>query len=205
MSQAEFYRHLEKHGFLPRRAYYGMINTGIDELNQCLKSKDSNIVKRCLGKPSYLSDNYSGLYYVPIYHWVEFCNRNRCLLIKLWNKYIESGRQPSMAVSIDRIEESGGYSLDNMQFVTQGFNAWKRNINPISVEFQGVVKYFMSGAEASRYYGENHKIINGILSGMYPKMGEKYKPKRATIVDTLRNNDVISIEEYYENIFNFKE
>lgn len=196
-----FYKYLIKNNYTPRRKYYGMINTGNKDLDKELKGKCTNIVKRCNDRPSCTNgDVYKDKPYLPIFQWVEFCNKNKDLLLKLWKDYIESGKQIKLCISIDRIDETKGYILGNMEFVTQGFNCWKRNIRPIKVTFSNKDNYFMSCEEGSRYYDIGRTYIGKVLnkSEYYDK---RFEVSLCDIEDVLHNKQVKDIKEYYQNIF----
>lgn len=200
LSGATFYRYLSDNSWLSRRAYYGLIDTGIKDLDEIMKGKYSGIVKRCTGKPSYTNKNYVHLDYLPIYDYVDYVNKSKDILMDMWSKYIDSGKDMRLAISIDRIDDTKGYQVDNIQLVLHGFNAWKRNIRPIKVVFEGESKYFFSGEEASRYYDIRTKSIGNILRGEEAEDG-KYIASICTTDEVLKGNNVNSLLEYYENIF----
>jgi hypothetical protein len=197
ISQATFYRQIKKKGYIPRRTIYGKINTGIKELDQKLKAKYTAIAKRCNGGHT---DNYEGLPYLNLIEWVDFCNNRKDILLKMWNEYLESDRDRKKSISIDRIDNDKGYLLTNIEFVTFGYNAWKRNIRPINVEFNGEHNYFLSCEEASKYYGITRTYIGKSLNkdDWYDK---RYIASKATIDKVLRENNVSDLKEYYNKMF----
>ena len=200
VSESTFYRGLEKRGLLPRRAYYRLIDTGDSDLDRALKDKYAGIVKRCNGRPSYKGKSYIGIEYMPLYEWVEFCQENKRLLLEMWSKYINSGKNPRLSISVDRIDNPKGYSTDNIQFVTNGFNAWKRNVRPIKVTAEGDSRYFMSAEEGSLYYGIRRQSIGDVLRGRKLYNG-KYEVENSTVDEVLKHNKVRDIQEYYEVVF----
>ena len=199
--QSTFYRYLEDNNLLPRRKYHALINTGDKELNEKLKIDYSSIVKRCNGRSYDNKKYYIDKEYLPIYEWVEFCNKNKDLLLTMWNEFKSKGRDRRYSISIDRIDNNKGYTLDNIQFVTHGFNAWKRNNTPIAVTYNGKTNYFMSSEEASNYYGIRRQTIGDILRGQKRLLGKEYFPEHSTADKVLAENGVSSLEEYYEIVF----
>lgn len=200
--QSTFYRYLESNDLPARRVVYGRLNLGNEELNRIMKDKYASIVKRCTSKPSVEYKHiYANKEYMPVYEWVDHCNENKELLNSMWDKFNESGRDRSLSISIDRTDNDKGYTKDNIQFVTHGFNAWKRNVRPISVTYNGKTNYFMSAQESSNYYGIREHTIGDILRGQKRLLAKEYFPEHSTIEKVLADNEVSSLEEYYNEIF----
>jgi hypothetical protein len=158
-SPTSFRRYLKKNGLVPRQEYLKRIDTGIDKLNQTLRDRYSSIVNRCNGKTTDHYGHYKGKPYMPVYEWVEFCNQNKELLVAMWSVYEINNRSSKYAVSVDRHNNNSGYTKDNIQFVTHGFNSWKRILNPVKVCYQEETNYFMSCEEASQHYGLRRQTI----------------------------------------------
>lgn len=192
-----FNRWLKSAGYLPRQKWLKLIDTGNAELDKNLKDRYSSMVNRCKGGYTDHYGHYNGKEYVPVYEWVEFCNANKEQLLKMWDVYLKNGRSRKYSVSVDRINDDDGYVVGNMQFVTHGFNSWKRNISPLRVEHDGKVDYFMTREEASRYYGLRKQTIGEIMYGM-PYHMKGYEVEKSTLLDVLNAKKVETLEEYYE-------
>jgi hypothetical protein len=201
LSQAGFYRYLKVNKLLPRREYYSKINTGNTDLDFNLKNKYSTLVKRCTNKPSYKSDAYKDFYYPPIYDWVEFCMDNKEKLLKMWDVYVDNDKDVKYAISIDRINNDGEYTLDNIQFVTNGFNAWKRNIRPVKVIKSDKEHLFMSSQEASLFFKLRRSTFGDILRGEERPKFNQYKIELCNVEEVLKFSSTRSEEDYYNKIF----
>ena len=193
-----FNRWLKNNGYLPRQNWLKLIDTGNEELNKNLKDRYSSMVNRCKGGYTDHYGHYNGKEYVTVYEWVEYCNANKVRLLRLWDAYITNSRSRKYSVSVDRINDEHGYLVENMQFVTHGFNSWKRNVTPLKVEHNGVANYFMTREEASRYYGLRKQTIGEILSGM-PYHMKGYDVSESNSDDVMKAKKVKTLEEYYEN------
>lgn len=189
---------LKTKGLISPWIYYGMIDTGIEELDNKLKEKYNSIVTRCNGNNNNkYHEVYHGMEYLPIYEWVNFCNNNKELLNNMWNVYISNNKNIKYAISIDRIDNDKGYIKGNLQFVTHGYNSWKRNIRPVSVEHNGKIDYFMSCEEGSEHYGIRRQTIGDLLRGVNRQVRNEYEVKHSTIEKVLKENNVSSTIEYY--------
>ncbi len=192
-----FYDYIKSRGLKPYRAYYTSIDTGVKDLDTRLKVCYMGIVGRCKGRPNYkYSFHYEKHTPLPIYEWVKFCNENKETLLRLWNYYIENGSQYKHSVSVDRIDNSKGYSKDNLQFVTTGFNSWKRNINPVKLDFDSKEYYCMTIEEAAGRIGVTRALLSQVIRKV--KNFKKYKVAPVSKDKVLGKNDVGSIEEYHE-------
>ena len=115
-------------------------------------------------------------------------------------KLIKENKNSRYSISIDRIDNKKGYFIDNMQFVTHGYNSWKRNVRPIKVTYKGQDNYFFSAEEASRFYNTRRQSIGKILRGK--STTEKgYKAIHSTKEEVFKHHNIDSYKEYYEKIF----
>lgn len=172
------------------------INTGTPALDKALKIKYSGISNRCRGKASDKYGHYSGLEYMDVFEWRDFCNSNREDLVKMWGKYLESGKDLRYAISVDRIDDHKGYVMGNVQFRINGFNSWKRNLFPVKVLYQNSEQYFMSSEEASRYYGVRRQTIGECLHKT-PYHLKDYDVSETSIEKVLLKTGFETLEDYY--------
>lgn len=196
---ALFYRFLKDNGLKSREGYLQAIDTGDKTLNYNLRVKYNSLQYRARGLGKY--KNYSGANkpFVSAKEWCEFCNERKPLLLKMWNDFIESGKDNRLVISIDRMDNDKGYTVDNLAFETMGYNSWKRNVRPLKVTHKGESRYFFSAEEASRAYGLNEKGIGNVMRG-HVKYDDAYDVKDSTIEEVLNHHNLSTIQEYYETI-----
>lgn len=188
-----------KRGLISPWIYYGLIDTGINELDEKLKQKYNSIVTRCNGRNNNKYHTvYHGMEYLPIYEWVELCNESLEQLSEMWDKYVLSGRQYKDTISVDRINNDEGYSKDNLRFVPLGFNAWRRNINPVKVTYKNEVDYFMTCEEASEHYDLRRQTIGDLLRGQYREVSDDYTVESTDVSTALTKNNKPDILSYYK-------
>lgn len=199
ISRTTLYKMMKEQDYVSNQKIYEGLNTGIYNLDYMLKNKYSGIVRRCNGRKSYkYAYNYEGLEYLPINEWVDFCMNNKDDLINMYQRYIASGEDLRLAVSIDRIDNSKGYFVDNMQFITHGLNGFKRNVNPVRVTYNNETRYFMTAKEASRYYGIRQNTFGDMLRGIDRIVGQDYEVEHSDIGTVLNKNNIKSLNYYYE-------
>ena len=191
---------MKQEGFKPYARVFDDIDTGINELNILLRNKYKNIVGRCNGSFGDKYGHYNGLPYITNIEWVKFCNENKNKLINMWNVYLSFNKHSKYAISIDRIDNNKGYINGNLDFVTHGFNSWKRILKrPIKVIRirDNTIYYFMSCMEGSRYFKIREKIFGEILNNS--KYHDKsYTVEITTINEVLQQTNCKSIKEYYK-------
>ena len=81
------------------------------------------IVNRCNGVQRKYSS--TGTTPISIAEWKSFCTSTRTEFDKLYDAWEKSGFQRRMAPSIDRIDNNRGYTIDNMQWLSQSDNSRK--------------------------------------------------------------------------------
>ncbi len=191
---------LKKYNLKTYVSTFNDINTGIKELDRVLKKKYSSVVNRCNGGSSDHYDKYKDMEYLTIMEWVKFCNDSKELLTDMWKEYLQSNKDNKYNISVDRIDNKKGYTVDNIEFVTHGFNSWKRNLKrPIKVKLisGNKWKYFMTCEEGSKYYGLRPQTLGEILRNV-KYHNKDYEVIETTIDEVLRNTKTSSIMEYYE-------
>lgn len=92
--------------------------------NRLLDHVYRGIVNRCNG----VQRKYSSTGTTPISmaEWKSFCTSTSTEFDKLYDAWKKSGFQRKMAPSIDRIDNNRGYTIDNMQWLSQSDNSRKR-------------------------------------------------------------------------------
>lgn len=203
ISRSKLRKDMKELGLLTPQQWYREIDTGIADLDIHMQKLYSNLVKRCKGqnKDKYSLKHYKGLEYLAVNEWVEFCNQNKDRLIDLREKFTNSGNNLKWQITTDRIDNDKGYTLDNIQFVHLGFNSWKRNINPLRV--RKVNKdwlYFMSGEEASKYFGIRRQTMGDLLRGHYREVGKQFEVEKSTIDEVLKATKTNTLEDYYYSL-----
>lgn len=81
------------------------------------------IVRRCNGIPRRYSS--TGTTPISVPEWRQFCAATEAEFNKLYDGWKKSGFQRKMAPSIDRIDNGRGYTVDNMQWLSQSENSRK--------------------------------------------------------------------------------
>lgn len=174
----------------------------LDFKNKKLKSvlirKYASLKDRCLGLSSDKYGHYKGMDYLTIIEWVNFCNKNKEILNKMWEIYINSNKNLKYAISVDRINNNEGYRVDNIQFVIHGFNSWKSAIHPVEVTFRDKSYFFMSCEEGSRYFKLNPRAL-GECFRQSKYCNKNYKIKECSAEKVLKHQGYKTIEEYYDN------
>lgn len=198
-SPTTFRRWLKRNDLIPRQKYMEQIDTGVEELNQVLKQRYSSIVNRCNGKTTDYYGKYKGKPYIPVYEWVKFCNNHKEKLLEMWEVYEVNDRDMRYSISIDRIDNDKGYTLENIQFTTHGFNSWKRNLNPVRVTHEGEVEYFMTCEDASRHYGLRRQAMGEILAEK-AYHNSAYEVSPITVSEVLTANQMTSEQDYYQQL-----
>lgn len=197
-SPTTFRRWMKKENLTPRQTYFKNINTGIISLDQVLKDRYSSIVNRCNGKTTDYYGKYKGLPYMTIYEWVEFCHDNKEKLLKMWGVFIENRDCGSKySISVDRIDEADGYTKENIQFVTHGFNSWKRSVFPIKVTYLGKINYFLTREDASNFYGLRKQAIGEVYNKRKYAL-EGYEVEDTSIDTVLKKNGMRDLSDYYQ-------
>jgi len=150
--QSTIYYHFRtKHDIPTHNTVWQNLEIDDQELRETLNTKYSGMKARTEGRSN--KKKYEGLELLSEPEFIHLCNENKKRILKIWNKYINSGRDLKYALSIDRIDNSLGYTKNNIQFVFNGFNSWKDEINPIKIVKDSETYYFSSSAEAGRFLG----------------------------------------------------
>ena len=198
-SPTTFRRWMKRENLTPRQTYFKNINTGVKGLDQVLKDRYSSIVNRCNGKTTDYYGRYKGLPYMTIYEWVDFCHDNKEKLLKMWGTFVKNKHFGSKySISVDRINEAEGYTKENTQFVTHGFNSWKRSVSAIEVTHKNKTDYFLTKKEASLFYGLREQSIGEVYNDK-PHHVKGYIVLDSSIEDVLQHHNFNSLEDYYNS------
>lgn len=198
----KLYKIMEQEGYKPYVRIFDDINTGIEVLNRLLRNKYTDIVGRCNGSYGDTYGHYNGLEYITNIEWVKFCNKNKEKLVDMWQLYLDNSKDLKDAISIDRIDDNKGYCIENLDFVTHGFNSWKRNLGrPVKVTFikNNTVEYFMSCIEGDRFFNVRERTLGEIFNNtLYHS--KDFKVEKCTIEEVLKNKNCKDIKEYHSKI-----
>ncbi len=166
------------------------------DLRLLLAQKYNSLKNRCLGKDK-KHLGYAGLQYLTVFEWVSTCNSESGKINSIWGEYINGDKNLKLALSIDRINNRTGYTKENIQFVTNGFNSWKSTLTPIEVIYENKSYYFMSGEEGSRHFNVRRQTIGECLLNK-PHCRKEFTVFRTTEIDVLSKNNCRDLQEYYE-------
>ena len=167
-----------------------------DDLRYKLVKKYNSIKNRCNGESIDKYGHYNNVEYLSIVEWVDYCNKNKDLIIKMWNKYLREDKEFKYIISIDRITTSKGYTKNNIQFVSYGFNSWKDELIPLRVVYKDNIKYCLSRAEASRRLGFKREQTIGEVQRNEISLDIKVEVLDGT-EKVLKENNVNSLLDYY--------
>lgn len=196
----EMSNYFKQRGLLTYNKHLERLNFENKKLKTILVSKFNSLRGRCNGiKNGRCNHIYEGMSHLNVIEWVDFCNKNKVLLETMWEEYILSNNNLKYTISIDRVDNNKGYEVQNIQFITQGFNSWKANINrPIKAKHKESNEwlYFMSCTEGSRHYNIRDRDFGEILrkDGSYNK---DYDVELSDIETVLIEAKCIDIVEYY--------
>lgn len=98
-----------------------------------LSHRYAMIKERCEGRNRDCM-RYKGKPYCTQEEWWQWCEKTYSTFISLYHNWQDQGFQKKYAPSVDRIDNDGGYTPDNMQWLTHSENSrkgqnvrWKRN------------------------------------------------------------------------------
>jgi len=89
-----------------------------------IKHKYYMMRARCMGKSNHRS--YDNMEILTFDEWMRWCDENKDIFMRLFNEWIESGWDRNKSPSIDRIDNSRGYVIGNIQWMTTHDNTIKR-------------------------------------------------------------------------------
>jgi len=195
----KLYRIMRKEGYKPFQRVFDDIDTGVKPLNKVLRDKYTDIIGRCTGSYGDVYGHYEGMDYLSIIGWVDFCNANKKDLNCMWEEYLKEEKSLKYSISIDRVDEKKGYLLNNMEFVTFGFNSWKRSTNrPVRVARlkDNIVKHFISCVEGDRHFNVREGTMGEILLGSNYH-NKSFKVEVVSLSEVLNENNCKDIKDYY--------
>lgn len=199
----KLYGIMHKEGYVPYRKVCDNIKTDDASLKKLLREKYAHLTLRCRGGSTDTYGHYLGMEYLSIIDWADFCNENMARIEELWKNYLSNRKDLRYAVSIDRIDNEKGYLIDNIEFVTHGYNSWKRSaIRPVRVKCVNEIEwaYFMSCQEAGRRLGIRFQDLGEILAGK-KYANKRYQVEESNVADVLSINQVKTLEDYYNKYY----
>lgn len=189
-----YYRFRKKYNIPTHNILWQKLEIEDQELRETLNTKYSGMKARVAGKSR---PEYKGLKLLSELEFIESCNKHKEQILSIWNKYLETGRDFKYALSIDRIDRSLGYIKSNIQFVTNGFNSWKDQLNPIKLIYQGEDYYFSSPAEASRYFDWREDDVREVIRGERNQHG--IDVEQVSYSKLFAHSSCNNLNDYYHN------
>ncbi len=154
------------------------LNFGFNKCSACLrnwkrKNKPSFYLGTCYSEISRRTKTFLKTH--PNYYGLEKCTREEFIskfkndrnFLKQWNIWKENDFKRGFAPSIDRIDSNKGYTLDNLQFLSNIENARKEFGYPVKLKYNDTEVIFDSYQLAANFL----KITSGSFS-YYAKKGE---------------------------------
>lgn len=120
----------------------------------------------------------------PEYSQADLCEFifNNPKFYELYDEWVASGYKKNKKPSIDRIDDSKHYSLDNIQLVTWRENNVKSHICMMNGEYDGkckaIIQYDLEGNFVEEYYSINS--AERIINVNHTHIGDVCKGKRIT-------------------------
>lgn len=123
---------------------------------------------------------YYGKKFLSREEWAEFCKRTEEQFIDMYYRWQESGYKRTLSPSIDRINNNGDYTLDNIQWLPLAENDKKyiqENMRPILVKKNGkVIGKFVSQQAAAEAIGSFQSNVGRAL-----RQGDRLNGRKRTI------------------------
>lgn len=107
-------------------------------------------------------NSYYGREYLTKKEWEQWCEESAGTFFSLWNNWAESGYKRGLTPSIDRIDNSKGYILGNLQWLTTEGNRLKYQKETAKC----IVKMSIDGKIIKKY-----KMLRDVEKDGYTKSG----------------------------------
>lgn len=137
--------------------------------NRFLSHKYSGIKARATGRGT-RHTGATGKPYLTRKEWETWCEKTKDIFEKLWEQWASSGYNYDLCPSVDRIDNDGGYTKDNIQWLTMQDNRLKYNLE----QTKGKICAYKNGEkvgeynfqeEAAKDLGCNQSNISSVLRG----------------------------------------
>lgn len=189
--------YLKQNKLLTYRGWLQKLNFQNYQLRKNLIHKYNSIVYRCNGRLNSRYGNYKGMEYLSVIDWVNFCNSNKKSIERLWEIYIKNNKILKYALSVDRIDVSKGYLVENIEIVPHGYNSWKDEVRPIQVIYNNDIYYFMSCKEGCRYFKIRDRVLSECLNNV-KYCNKNFLVSLSSIETVLESKNCSSKREYYD-------
>jgi hypothetical protein len=129
-----------------------LLNRSIDgKLRSIYKDQYKRSKRKWDSSPTYTREEF-------IEYWI-----NNPLYVELYTNWVNSDYDKLLAPSIDRLDNSLGYSFENTQLVTWKENKDKEKVSIVMISVDGIETNFDSIIEASRQTDIGYDTIRGCL------------------------------------------
>jgi len=153
-----------KSALLRKRTFCGYVDT-------VFRKQKRMSVKRGHKKPEYSSGE--------LFIWIRSQNNFN----NLWESWIDSGYKTKLRPSVDRLDDSKGYSFNNIQLVTWGENLQNQYDKQIKKVQRPVLQYTMGGKLVAEYFSitEASKNTDSSISNIVVNCQGKTKTSKGYV------------------------
>jgi len=147
------------------RCYQNFMNN--ESISYKLKTIYNRMYQRCNNKNKENSKYYLNKKLCSREEFLEkFENDNTYK--RLFKNWIESGRQLKLTPSIDRIDNTKGYDIDNLQFITHSQNCSKdkHSVPVMVIKDQRLIGIFSTLGDAAKFTGLDVRAISRASRGI---------------------------------------
>ena len=129
-----------------------------------------NMKSRILGIQKAKRHLYEGKYLLPKEEFYEWAKNSPQFMV-LFDKWVKSGYDRKLSPSVDRIDSSKGYTIENMEWVTHSENSRRGTRNKfvkLTEQQARDIKYnlpHLNNTQAGKVYKVSSTMVSAIRSG----------------------------------------